>query len=129
LVVIDTINRRIPPFADTITLGPPDSAYMAVLEAQTNRWGFVTKPTGPARTNSRMGPMEWRTDGKTMLTGSCAPLRCNDEASTLFVFRYVSDEAIRGEWFHALTGIGVLRDPGTGRQIHRQVGVFCMRRI
>jgi hypothetical protein len=54
--------------------------------------------------------MEWRTDDKTMITGSCAPPRCIDESSTVFVFRFVSARSIRGEWFGSSTGITVLLD-------------------
>ncbi|WP_439643469.1 hypothetical protein [Gemmatimonas sp.] len=129
LVLIDTVNRQLPPNIDTVTLGPPDSAYMAALEAQATRWGFVTKPVGPVRTNSRTGPMEYRTDGKEMVTGTCAPLRCMDESPTYFTFRFLSPHSIRGEWANGMTGIAMLADPKTGRRLPPPAGVFCLLRL
>jgi hypothetical protein len=124
LVLVDTVNRQLPPNIDTVRLDVPDSAWLAALQEDARRRGFVTKPAGPLRTDSR--PYQLRADWREMIWGSCLPVRCNDESPTYFSFRYVEANGVRGEWSNSMSGIVYLADPKTGRRLPPPAGVFCL---
>jgi hypothetical protein len=132
LIFIDTVNPQQPVRRAEVALFPPDSTFLENL-AEINRQSVRFRPSAtPVRpsplVDARPGQAMWLAGPFGMSEGECLAMICFDTSPTYVSFRYVSGRAVRGTWWNDMTGIVVLVDEKTGRQLPPPAGIVCLIR-